>query len=187
VGHLNSTFDAVILAGGAARRFGGTDKPGALLHGRPLITWVADAVADAGRLIVVGPPRAELPTALTVREDPPGGGPVPALRAGLGLAEAGWTALLAADLPFLRASDIARLLAAAKPADGAVLVDGDGREQWLTGVWRTPVLRRALGAYQGASLRGLLNPLDLVRVPVSGPWFDCDTLDDVTRAGNLLA
>jgi len=73
------------------------------------------------------------------------------------------------------------------PMVGAVLVDGDGREQWLTGVWRTPVLRRALGAYQGASLRGLLNPLDLVRVPVSGPWFDCDTLDDVTRAGKLLA
>ncbi|GAA2452918.1 hypothetical protein GCM10010191_84220 [Actinomadura vinacea] len=183
-------YDAVVLAGGRARRLGGADKPGAAVGGRPLIGWVADAVAGAGRLIVVGPPRPGLPHAVVVREDPPGAGPVPALRAGLAEARAPWTVLLAADLPFLRAPHVAALLDAAGEG-GAVLVDQDGREQWLAGCWPTGALRTALAAYAGGSLRGLLGPL--VPVPVSlaagerPPWYDCDTPDALVHADRLAA
>jgi hypothetical protein len=128
-----------------------------------------------------------------VRESPPGGGPVPALRTGLAPVTASWIALLAADLPFLRREHIARLLGAATPlggavSAGAVLVDAEGREQWLAGVWRAEVLRAALRGYEGRSLRGLLDPLRPVRVglPVGddgrAPWFDCDTADDLADA-----
>lgn len=79
--------DAVILAGGGARRFGGADKPGMVIGGRSLIARVADTVAGAGRVVVVGPARPELPSALVVHEDPPGSGPVPALRTGLAAAD----------------------------------------------------------------------------------------------------
>lgn len=181
-------FDAVILAGGAAHRLGGIDKPGTVVHGRTLIGWVAAAAAGAGRLIVVGPARPELPGAVTVREQPVGSGPVPALRAGLAEVRAPWLALLAADLPYLRPPHLSGLLTAAATADaaGAVLADESGRQQWLAGVWRAGTLRAALAAYQGTSLRGLLTPLlpVLVRPGPTGtpPWFDCDTPADLERA-----
>jgi hypothetical protein len=40
------------------------------------------------------------------------------------------------------------------------MVDDTGRPQWLAGCWRTAVLRVALRAYAGASLHGLLGPLE---------------------------
>jgi molybdopterin-guanine dinucleotide biosynthesis protein A len=175
-------YDAVILAGGLARRLGGADKPGAIVHGRALVVWVAEAVADAERIVVVGPERPEVPRAVAVREDPPGSGPIPALRAGLAEVGAPWLALLAADLPYLRASHVALLREAARP--GAVLVDEGGREQWLAGFWRTEVLREALAGYSGSSMFGLLGPLQPVRVTAAEgePWFDCDTPADLRRA-----
>ncbi|MEO3784407.1 NTP transferase domain-containing protein [Actinocorallia sp. B10E7] len=174
-------YDAVILAGGAARRFGGGDKPGAKAGGVPLIVRVASAVAGAGRTIVVGPERQGL-DAVFVREDPPGGGPVPALRAGLALVEAPRLVLLAADLPLLTEEVVAGLLEHPE----AVLVDGEGADQWLTGAWRTDRLRDALGRYEGRSLRGLLGPLDPVRVPGRDDWTDCDTPEDLARAEERL-
>ncbi|MEV4894434.1 NTP transferase domain-containing protein [Nonomuraea sp. NPDC055795] len=175
-------YDAVILAGGAARRLGGVDKPGLSVGGRSLLEIVAAAVPDAGRVIVVGPERPA-PRARYVLEEPRGGGPVPALRAGLDEVLAPWVALLAGDMPLLRAAHVTALYDAASGGRGAVLVDDGGREQWLAGVWRAGVLREALGGYDGRSLRGLLGPLEPVRVALPGrPWFDCDTMDDLEEA-----
>ncbi len=53
------------------------------------------------------------PRLRAVREDPPGSGPVPALRRGLAEVAAPWVFLLAADLPFIRAGHLGSLLAAA--------------------------------------------------------------------------
>jgi molybdenum cofactor guanylyltransferase len=178
-------YDAVVLAGGEARRLNGADKPGLLVGGRSLVGWVAAAVADAGRLVLVGPGRPELPDAILVREDPPGGGPVPALRAGLARVRAPWSAVLAADLPFLRPGHVRELRRGAAGRSGAVLIDPDGRPQWLTGVWRTADLLDALAGYPGASLRDLMGPLEPARVrPPAGerPWHDCDTPSDVSAA-----
>jgi molybdenum cofactor guanylyltransferase len=192
---MSARYDACVLAGGRASRLGGQDKPALQVSGRPLIESVAAAVADAGRLIVVGPERPGLPHAIFRREDPPGGGPVPALRAGLPEVDAPWVALLAADLPFLTAEHVSALLDAAggdatgggavdgEARAGAVLIDDGGREQWLAGVWRTAVLVRALAGYEGRSLHGLLAPLSPVKLHLTGePWFDCDTVDDLQRA-----
>jgi molybdopterin-guanine dinucleotide biosynthesis protein A len=181
-------FDAVILAGGRARRLGGADKPGMPVGGRPLIARVAEAVSGAERIVVVGPPRPGLEPAIVVREDPPGAGPVPALRAGLAQVRSPRVALLAADLPFLTAADVTRLLRAVS-GTGAVMVDDDGREQWLAGAWRTDRLRAALDGYEGASLRGLLAPLAPVTLASAAgerpPWYDCDTPEELARAERL--
>jgi molybdenum cofactor guanylyltransferase len=182
-------YDAVVLAGGEARRLNGADKPGLLVGGRSLVAWVAAAVADAGRLVLVGSRRPELPEAILVREDPPCGGPVPALRAGLARVRAPWSAVLAADLPFLRPAHVGELRRGAAGRAGAVLLDPDGRPQWLTGVWRTEALIEALADYRGASLRGLMEPLEPARVrPPAGerPWHDCDTPSDVRSAARLI-
>ncbi|HLU74900.1 MAG TPA: NTP transferase domain-containing protein [Nonomuraea sp.] len=102
-------FDAVILAGGRAQRLGGVDKPGLEVGGTTMIANVAAAAREAARVIIVGPPR-DIPGAVYVREDPPGAGPIPALRAGLAEVTAPRVALLAGDLPFLAPSHLTALL-----------------------------------------------------------------------------
>jgi len=183
-------FDAVVLAGGAARRLGGVDKPGLVVAGRTLFDRALAAVAGARRLVVVGPER---PTAVPVRwarEDPPGGGPVAALAAALPLVGPGTVVVLAADLPFIDAVTVARLVAAVGPmVDGAVLVDGENRDQRLVAAYRVGRLRRALAGHQvaGASLVAVLAPLRLGRVPAGerhgmAPSFDCDTWEELESA-----
>ncbi|MEO3804734.1 NTP transferase domain-containing protein [Nonomuraea sp. B1E8] len=175
-------FDAVILAGGAARRLGGADKPGLTVGGRTLVEHVVAAVAGARKTIVAGPERA-IPGVVFVREDPPRGGPVPALAAGLDEVTAPWVVLLAGDLPFMTAAHVAAMLRAAEPSGGVVLVDAGGREQWLAGAWPAAELKAALADYRGRSLKGLLGPLVTVRLALRGrPWFDCDTMDDLEEA-----
>ncbi|HEX4818402.1 MAG TPA: NTP transferase domain-containing protein [Nonomuraea sp.] len=177
-----TAFDAMILAGGEARRLGGRDKPGLTVGARSLVEHVVAAVTGARRTIVVGPERP-IPGVLFAREDPPRGGPVPALAAGLDHVTSPFVALLAGDLPFLTAGHVAALLAAARPGAGAVMVDDDAREQWLAGAWPADRLRHALAAYDGRSLKGLLAPLVGARLALPGrPWFDCDTMDDLEEA-----
>jgi len=154
------------------------------------VAW-AGTSAGARQVIVVGPERPGLDGASFVREEPPGAGPVPALKRGLAETSEPWVAVLAADLPFLRAGHLDALLRAAGGQPGAVLVDEAGRPQWLAGCWRTGALRRAAVGYHQDSLRGLLGPLApaLVRLtPAQGdppPWLDCDTPEDLRQARAL--
>jgi molybdopterin-guanine dinucleotide biosynthesis protein A len=185
-------LDAIILAGGRAARLGGIDKPGLEVGGRTLLASVVAAVqaAGAGRTIVVGPERPQLPVRF-VREEPPGAGPFAALARGLAelpAGGAGRVAVLAADLPFLRAAHMRTLLAAVEGRSGAILVDDEGYPQWLTGCWHQRALRGAVATYSGFSLRGLMTPLDPAHVVIEPgpgeppPWLDCDTDADLRRA-----
>src|SRR5690242_2965374 len=100
------TFDAVVLAGGEARRLGGVDKPGLSLGGVTMLDRVLGACVSAGAasLTVVGPERETDFDVVWTRESPPGGGPVPALAAGLAAGSQSLVAVLAADLPLLDAT-----------------------------------------------------------------------------------
>ncbi|MBB5110651.1 NTP transferase domain-containing protein [Micromonospora echinospora] len=104
-------YAAVVLAGGAARRMGGVDKPARPVGGRPMLHRVLAAVADADQRIVVGPSGPLPDEVRTTREEPPGGGPVAATAAGLALLDPATTtvALLAADLPLLTAAAVTEL------------------------------------------------------------------------------
>src|SRR5881409_3827494 len=75
----------VVLAGGGSRRLG-RDKLAEDLDGRPVLRALLDgvrAVAPDAEVVVVGPPGRAVAGAIVVREDPPGGGPVAGLAAGL--------------------------------------------------------------------------------------------------------
>ncbi|MET7376023.1 molybdenum cofactor guanylyltransferase [Micromonospora arida] len=106
------TYAAVVLAGGAARRMGGLDKPALPVGGRPMRDRVLAAVSDATPRVLVGAADAVPAGVRVVREDPPGGGPVAAAAAGLALLDpdVSMVALLAADLPLLTRAAIGELL-----------------------------------------------------------------------------
>ncbi|RPE33635.1 molybdopterin-guanine dinucleotide biosynthesis protein A [Kitasatospora cineracea] len=185
-------YDAVVVAGGAGRRLGGADKPALTVGGRTLLDRVLAACADARQTLVVGPERpTERAGVRWLREDPPGGGPLAAVAAALPAVTAPRVLLLAADLPFLDAATVRRLLAAldgdgGDRCDGALLVDAGGRDQPLAAAYRTAPLRAArtaLGDPAGRPLRGLLAPLRLTRLPdPAGAAFDCDTWDELAAA-----
>jgi molybdopterin-guanine dinucleotide biosynthesis protein A len=127
----------VVLAGGAARRWGGRDKTAALLGSRTVLehaaeglrwgvrTWLApgagddrpDAEEPRVPVIVAGPAdqagRPGLEGVRWVREDPAGGGPVSGLAAAVHVlpAEVDVVVVGAGDAPF-GGSAIPRLLAA---------------------------------------------------------------------------
>jgi molybdopterin-guanine dinucleotide biosynthesis protein A len=182
-------FDAVVLAGGGARRMGGIDKPALRVGSATLLDRVLLAVSDAHRVVVVGPRRRTCRPVTWVSEHPAGGGPLAALGAALPDVRSDVVAVLAADLPFLDAPTVGRLLAARGEHDGAMLVDETGRDQLLVGVWRTGALRAAFPTQVcGGSLRQVLSRLDVVRESTPAmagrpaPWTDCDTPDELRLA-----
>jgi molybdopterin-guanine dinucleotide biosynthesis protein A len=184
-------YDAVVLAGGAARRLGGADKPGLRVGARALLDRVLTACAGAGTTVVVADRRPTARPVRWAREEPPGGGPVAALEAGLRHTTAEHAVVLSADLPFLRPDTLQRLLTALGDtgADGALLTDADGRDQPLVAAYRTAVLRRELttlaagpDGLTGLPLRRLTGALSLTRVPDPLASFDCDTWDDLVNA-----
>ncbi|MFF1277070.1 NTP transferase domain-containing protein [Streptomyces marokkonensis] len=190
-GGSDAAYDAVVLAGGAARRLGGADKPGVRVGGRALLDRVLAACADARTTVVVAGPRPTARPVIWAREEPPGGGPLAALDAGLRHTTAGHVVLLSADLPFLGRGTVEALLAVLSggTADGVLLTDSDGRDQPLVAAYRTSSLRRELtaltgrhGDLTGLPLRRLTGALDLTRISDPVASFDCDTWDDIATA-----
>lgn len=172
------SYDALVLAGGRAKRLG-TPKPGLVVAGRPLLEHALAATSGARVTVVVGPDELADATDgpgryLLTREDPPFGGPVAGIAAGLAAlpaaertaatggpdgpagtavpddAPAPWVLVLACDVP--RAVDAVPLLLAAAADTGttdgavdAVRAVRDGRDQWLVGLYRRAALDAAVG------------------------------------------
>jgi molybdopterin-guanine dinucleotide biosynthesis protein A len=186
-------WTALVLAGGRAARLGGRPKPQLEVGGRTMLDAVLAAADGATARIVVGPPQRVPQGVLVLRENPPGGGPVAALRAGLTRVQTDVVAVLAADLPFLTTEVLGQLLARLQ-RDGVLVVDDSGRDQLLLGVWRTAALRRMLAGPAGpTSMRRLLAPLAIDRMQPAvtegqpPPWTDCDTPADLARARAAVA
>ncbi|MEV4333953.1 NTP transferase domain-containing protein [Streptomyces sp. NPDC049597] len=187
-----TAYDAIVLAGGAAKRLGGADKPAVSVGGRALLDRVLGVCRDAGRTVVVGGRRPTARPVVWAREEPPGGGPLAALDAGVRQCDAPAVLVLSADLPFLGRTTVRHLISALDESDreAALLTDADGRDQPLVAAYRTEPLRRELallatehGTLSGLPLRLLAQELDLARVrtdPLAS--FDCDTWEDVSAA-----
>ena len=118
----------MVLTGGRSSRLGGVPKPDLRVGGSTMAARVLAAVRDADRSIVVGPAVRDMPVDLVTREEPPGGGPVAGLAAGLVGVRAPMVAVLAADLPFLDAATVRELRAAlAARAEAVVALPVDAR------------------------------------------------------------
>ncbi|WP_327670952.1 MULTISPECIES: DUF6457 domain-containing protein [unclassified Streptomyces] len=209
-----NAYDAIVLAGGGARRLGGADKPGVRVGGRALLDRVLHACAGARATVVVAEPRRTARPVVWAREDPPGGGPLAALEAGVRVLEAApepvaeSIVVLSADLPFLGDRTVRGLLDALEAEselggvndgvngdaiDGALLADGDGRDQPLVAAYRYAALRRVLGELKaqhgdltGLPLRLFTRNLRLTRITDPVASFDCDTWDDIAAARSRI-
>jgi len=178
------TFDAMVLAGGDARRLGGLDKAALEIGGLSLLDRALAAVHQATEIIVVGPRR---PTSALVRwtsESPAGGGPLRATIAGLELVTSDVVVVLAVDYPFVTHKIVAELIRTAGSRDGAALQDEGGSMHYVVGAYKTNVLRAAVAAKSStdASMRSLFELLDIVVVRVDRAATDIDTPEDVERA-----
>lgn len=201
---------AIVLAGGRASRLGGASKALLRVGGRPALARVVRALLDAGRsrVVVVGP-AGEVAEALEGVPDAAGadarvrttierdrfGGPAVAVAAGVaalvehGVAPAALVDVLACDLR--KPAELVGALDATERIrnhDGLVLVDADGREQWLASRIRLERLRCALAqARPGDALRRHLGELALARVPApAGATLDLDTPADLAAAGAVV-
>ncbi len=191
--------DAVLLAGGRASRMSGIDKTALVADGLALSDHAVAAAARARSVVLVGlrDGRTAPDGVVVTREDPPFGGPVAGIAAGLEAVPepAPWTLVLACDLVRPEGAVDALLWAAddTADADGFVAVDEDGRRQPLLALYRSSALRdavRALGDPTDAAVRRLTAGLRLVEVPLSdGLCADVDEPADaarVTGTGGML-
>ncbi len=183
---------AVVLAAGAASRFGGV-KALAMLDGRPILQHVLDAVAESGpgeTIVVLGYGADKIEAAIRwrnerrVRNPDPDAGLSSSLRVGIEALQANLDAALfvLGDQPFIRPATIAALEAALRPGERCAAVpihaEGGGPNPVLLSRTAWPLVLESSGDRGlGPVLRA--HP-DLVReVPVQGANPDVDTPGDL--------
>jgi molybdopterin-guanine dinucleotide biosynthesis protein A len=169
------TYAVIVLTGGKGERLGGVDKAALSYRDATLLDHVLSVVEDAAQKVVVGPEK-DLPGVVWAREDPPGGGPLAGLAAGLAKITEEWVAVLAVDQPGLTRDTIVRLRETGRNA-----VLKDDRVQWLIGFWNAAELRAALPEDpRNLPLRRTLLRLDPVEVSaLPGEARDVDTPADL--------
>jgi molybdenum cofactor cytidylyltransferase len=184
---------AVVLAAGAASRFGG-GKLLAALEGRPVLQHVLDALSDCGlceTVVVVGDDAAAIEAAMAgpgvrlVRNERPADGLASSLWTGIAaLGDEPQAALVVlGDQPRLRPGVVSTLVAAAEAADVAVVPRyADGGDPNPVLLLRTgwPLISRTLGD-RGLGPIFAARPGLVRHVPVPGSNPDVDTLEDLAR------
>ena len=104
----------MVVGGGGGERLGGVSKPDLVFGGVRLVDRVCCAlgeVADAGVVAIV-PPSVRVPSGVACTlEDPPGGGPLAGIDAGLAALSVGadcWVIVVSVDCPGI--TDVLRCL-----------------------------------------------------------------------------
>ena len=182
---LAPRVQAVILAGGTARRMGGISKADVPIKGKRMLDYLLEDLAaqQITSVTVVAPPSVQLPPGVQRSlEDPPLGGPVAGIGAGLACLRPAkeLTLLLSCDAPL--AARCLPALAGALIHDGAVAYH-EGYRQLLVGLYRTEKLRDAVApggqGLRDISVKRALAGLDLTTCPITWLATDLDTLGDV--------
>jgi molybdenum cofactor guanylyltransferase len=183
----------LILAGGAGRRMGGTDKAMLLVGGRRLVELCRERLAPQVHALAVsgnGNPDRFRPFGLQVLPDDAGDqGPLAGIVAGLGWAERiGATALatVAVDTPFFPADMVQRLVDAGGLI-GVAMAESDGRLHPTCALWHRPAWPQVLAAYSGGT-RGLQRVAGLVGLrraefaDAADAFFNINSPTDLAKA-----
>ena len=187
---------AIVVGGGGGERLGGAPKPDLTLGGVRLIDRVCGALLEAcgAGCVAVVPPAVRVPDGVRrTLEDPPNGGPLAGIDAGLRALSVGGDILVvvvSVDAPGVGAFLPALLEPAlGEGSDGRIVRGGDPEpfDQYLMGVYRAGALRRvldeavdSLGSVRGVGVRRVLRALEVERVSVGADVCrDIDTPEDV--------
>lgn len=182
--HKWEDVGVIVLAGGRSTRMG-ADKAQVKVNGTRLIDAVCARIPDDVPRIVVSPKPLGMPT---VSEDPPFGGPVAGIAAGLSRIDAPFVAVVSVDAP--RSPELIPLLAqrVRDGADVAVIEAVDGYLQPLCAVWNRTSLVAALDAAGTRDIpaKRLLDAVKSVaRVQGTGAERDYDTREELHTLGNV--
>ncbi len=177
----------VVLAGGQSLRFG-SDKLAAPLAGSTVLDHLLAALPAAWPVVVVGEGRATVREVVWTREDPPGGGPLAGVEAGLALVGTDLVAVVAGDMPYAVPGllVLAAALAAAGPETAAaVAVDDEDHANPLLAVYRSASVRDVMPRPAHGRAAKTLLALPHLRVPVVGITSrDVDTPADLDALTN---
>ncbi|WP_433164268.1 molybdenum cofactor guanylyltransferase [Kribbella sp. CA-247076] len=175
-------YDALVLAGGGSTRFGGVDKAMLVLDGVTMLDRVLAATEDATSTVVVGPIRTTYRQVAWTVEDPPAGGPVAGIAAGLIHGTSPIVVVFSCDLPWLTKYDVTHLVRNLGDHDGHGLRDTEGHEQHLATAYRRTTLAEAIrqvGDPRDKSVRRTLADLDLTWSAPTRAGHDVDTWADL--------
>ena len=180
----------MILTGGSSSRFG-SDKSSILFAGETLVNRLLRTL-PAGPIVIVGPQFDQSArTALFAQENPPGGGPVAAIHAGLMGVSTEFVAIIATDMPFA-AEVISSLIARTCLSDALLPLDESKQAQLLCGLYRSDSLREAivrLGNPANKSMRALIAGLTIETLVINPhsttKLLDIDTQTDFIYALDL--
>ena len=178
---------AVVLAGGQSRRFG-SDKLAAPLAGSTVLDHLLDALPTTWPVVVVGERRATARAVTWTQEDPPAGGPLAGVEAGLAVVGTDLVAVVAGDMPYAVPGllVLAGALAAAGPETAAaVAVDDEDHANPLLAVYRSASMRGVMPRPAHGRPAKTLLALPHLRVPVAGVASrDVDTPADLEALTN---
>ncbi|MBC6440023.1 MAG: molybdenum cofactor guanylyltransferase MobA [Rhodospirillales bacterium] len=195
----------VVLAGGLARRMGGSDKGLLELAGRPILDHVIDRLRPQVRMIALNAngdrarfARWPFPVAPDVLPGNPG--PLVGVLTGLDWAFANlpgisWVVTVPTDAPFLPADLVARMVAAVDEGGAEMAcATSNGRRHPVVGLWPIALrneLRHALidegvrkvdvwtSRYKVADVAFAGDPVD--------PFFNANDQNDLARARGLAS
>lgn len=172
----------VLLAGGTSRRFG-ADKLVAPLNGSTVLETAVRSLPASWAVVAVGPERDCGRHVVWTREDPPGGGPLAGVAAGVRLVETPVVAVVAGDMPFagVALERVVHVLRTAPPEVGAAVAGDDGGVvNPLLAAYRTEAVRAVLPEPAANRAAKLLLAVPHVVVAVTGPaGRDVDTPADL--------
>lgn len=182
--------DAVILAGGEARRMGGGDKVLTPLAGRPMLAHILDRLAgQVGRIAVSanGDPARFAGFGLDVLSDEEAGqGPLAGVLAAMDWARGSHVLTVPGDAPFLPHDLVARL-----EGGGLALAASPSGLHPTFGLWPlalAPELRGALLEGQRQVRRfAEQNGARIVAFPDDAPFLNVNTPEDLAEAEARLS
>lgn len=155
---MSLQIDAVILAGGMARRMGGDDKGLVELNGKAMIEHTIERIKPQVKEILINANRNQTRYAefgFTVLSDEHTGflGPLAGMIAAMGHTQADYLLVVPCDCPLLPRDLVARLLASIEANDAELAVASDGEREQPVVMLLKPSLRESMTAFLEAGER----------------------------------
>ncbi|TVL14906.1 molybdenum cofactor guanylyltransferase [Shewanella xiamenensis] len=155
---MSLQIDAVILAGGMARRMGGDDKGLVELNGKAMIEHTIERIKPQVKEILINANRNQTRYAefgFTVLSDEHTGflGPLAGMITALGHTQADYLLVVPCDCPLLPRDLVARLLTAIEANDAELAVASDGEREQPVVMLLKPSLRESMTAFLEAGER----------------------------------